>query len=226
MARTVMAESASLRSFAFAQDDGSLLGTTMTTFKAPGDASRGKVGGSRGLQAPESPPSCAGALAPVRYPSAMPLAPQEVRTFFVTFVIAQRRRLFQVEEHFELFLSVMGDQRTKGRMQIHAYVVMPNHVHMLLTPAPDVSLEKAIQYLKGGFSFRLKSKSDVWERSFNEERVRDGAAFDRIREYIESNPVRARMVSSPADSPWSSAFQPSLADERPQWLDPGLKPLR
>jgi len=54
---------------------------------------------------------------------------------------------------------------------LHAFVIMPDHFHALLTPAPDVSLEKAMQFIKGGFSFRLKSKHDVWERSFNESQI-------------------------------------------------------
>ena len=39
-------------------------------------------------------------------------------------------------------------------MQVHEFVFMPNHVHLLITPAPDVSLEKAMQFIKGGFSYR------------------------------------------------------------------------
>lgn len=50
---------------------------------------------------------------------------------------------------------------------------MPDHAHLLLTPAPEVSLEKAMQYIKGGFSFRLKSKLDVWERSYDSRRITD-----------------------------------------------------
>ncbi len=92
----------------------------------------------------------------------MPLAPQEIRTFFVTTATANRRRLFQVERNAELFLEVLQQNRTKGRLQLHAFVIMPDHVHLLLTPAPEISLEKAMQFLKGGFSFQLKSKLDVW----------------------------------------------------------------
>ena len=83
----------------------------------------------------------------------MHLAPQETRTYFLTFVCAQRWRLFQVERNAELMLSVLQMQREVGRMQVHAFVLMPDHVHLLLTPAPEVSLEKSVQFVKGGFSF-------------------------------------------------------------------------
>lgn len=145
----------------------------------------------------------------------MLLAPQEVRTFFVTFVAAQRRRIFQTDRNAELFLAVMQDQQTKGRMAIHAFVLMPNHVHLLLTPAEDVSLEKAVQFLKGGFSSRLKSAMDVWERGYNEERVKDAEAFHGMRTYIENNPLRAGMVVLAKDFPWSSASRLELVDPAP-----------
>ena len=63
-------------------------------------------------------------------------APQELRTYFITTVTASRRRLFQVEQNAILFLEVVEEQRIKKRLQLHAFVVMPDHVHMLLTPAP------------------------------------------------------------------------------------------
>src|SRR5271168_3856641 len=101
----------------------------------------------------------------------MPLAPQEIRTYFVTTVTASRRRLFQVEQNARLFLEILHDQRSKGRLQLHAFVIMPDHVHLLLTPAPDISLEKAIQFIKGGFSFRLKSNLATWQRSSDSRRI-------------------------------------------------------
>ncbi len=78
----------------------------------------------------------------------MPRAPQELRTYFITTVTANRRRLFQVEQNANLFINVLQEQRSKNRIQLHAFVVMPDHVHLLLTPAPDVSVEKTMQYIK------------------------------------------------------------------------------
>jgi putative transposase len=72
----------------------------------------------------------------------MPLAPQELRTYFITTVTADRRRLFQVEQNANLFIEVLQDQRTKSRLQLHAFVIMPDHAHLLLTPAPLKSPSK------------------------------------------------------------------------------------
>jgi REP element-mobilizing transposase RayT len=82
---------------------------------------------------------------PFLYPSQMPLpAPQELRTYFVTAVTANRRRLFQVEANANLLLDVLVTDRAKSRYQLHAFVIMPDHLHAILTPAPEVSLEKVM----------------------------------------------------------------------------------
>jgi putative transposase len=132
----------------------------------------------------------------------MLLAPQETRTFFITTVTANRRRLFQVESNANILLSVIEQNRSKNRLQIHAFVVMPDHIHLLLTPAKDVSLEKAMQFIKGGFSFQLKSKSNVWQESFNEQRIKDAADYARHKAYIEENPVRAPISYAPRSIPF------------------------
>ncbi len=77
----------------------------------------------------------------------------------------------------ELLEQTILDYRSQGKFLLHAFVIMPNHFHALVTPAPDVSLEKARQFIKGGFSFCLKSKHDVWERSFNESRIMNEEKF-------------------------------------------------
>jgi putative transposase len=82
---------------------------------------------------------------------------------------------------------------------------MPDHFHALITPAPDVSLEKAMQFIKGGFSFRLKSTLDVWMRSFNESQISTEEKFLGCVRYIEENPVRRGLVATPGAYRFSSA---------------------
>jgi putative transposase len=135
----------------------------------------------------------------------MRLAPQETRTYLVTAVTAQRRRLFQVTATAELLLQTIFDYRSRGRFLLHAFVIMPDHFHVLITPAPDASLEKALQYIKGGFSFRLKSKLDVWMRSFNESQVMSEEKFRSCLQYIEENPVRRGLARLPNEYRFSSA---------------------
>jgi len=149
----------------------------------------------------------------------MPLpAPQELRTYFITAVTANRRRLFQVEANADLLLKTIGDYQTQNRFQLHAFVIMPDHLHAILTPAPEVSLEKAMQYIKGGFSFRLKSRLDVWSRSFNESQILTKEDFEACRAYIEHNPVRAHLNELPEDYKYSSLSQNWMVEPPPLHL--------
>ena len=150
----------------------------------------------------------------------MPLASQDVRTFFVTSVAASRRRLFQVESTALLFMEVLSHNRARGRFQLHAFVLMPDHIHLILTPAQDISLEKAMQFIKGGFSFRLESKMDVWEKSFKEHRITDREDYRNHLVYVEQNPVRKRIVFEADEFPYSSLARPELVDPAPAHLAP------
>ncbi|MBS1802926.1 MAG: transposase [Acidobacteria bacterium] len=146
----------------------------------------------------------------------MRLAPQETRTYFVTTVTANRRRLFQVAEIGDLMLETLQHYRNKGKFALHGFVVMPEHLHLLITPATDVSLEKAIQFIKGGFSFRLKSKRDVWERGFNEVQICFPEKFKACMRYIEENPVRARLAAAADQYKFSSASRKLEVDPIPE----------
>ncbi len=148
----------------------------------------------------------------------MERAPQEIRTFFITTVTADRRRLFQTDANANLFLQLLNEDRAKSRYAIHAFVLMPDHVHLLLTPAPDVSIERAMQFIKGGFSFRLKSKMPVWEKSFSLHRIEDPRDYDSHRDYIHENPVRARLCERAEGYAWSSANPAFTVDPAPEHL--------
>jgi len=161
---------------------------------------------------------------PFSYASQVRLAPQETRTYFVTAVTAQRRRLFQVTSTAELLMRTILDYCAQGKFLLHAFVIMPDHFHALITPAPDVSLEKAVQFIKGGFSFRMmrepdaKSKLDVWTKSFNQTQILTETKFANCARYIEQNPVRRGIASTPEAHPFSSAACGSF-DPMPHHLE-------
>ncbi len=146
------------------------------------------------------------------------LAPQDLRTYFTTTVTANRRRLFQVETAANLLIETLTHYRNQNRYQLHAFVVMPDHLHAILTPAPEVSLEKAMQFIKGGFSFRLKSNLDVWSRSFNQTQILTSEKFEACKTYIEQNPVRAGLASTSDTYDHSSANKSEIIDSRPPHL--------
>jgi putative transposase len=117
-------------------------------------------------------------------------------TYFVTFSTWQRRRLFVIEPYVRLFLKILYGYRRQGKFLVHAFVLMPEHVHLLLTPANDVTLERAIQLIKGGYShaFGLEFRGgEVSQRGFTDHRVRDAEDFQAHREYIHQNPVKTKV---------------------------------
>lgn len=145
----------------------------------------------------------------------MKRAPQEIRTYFVTAVTAGRRSLFQVTSHAELFIDTLQSYHQQRKFELYSFVVMPDHVHLLLTPAPEIPLEKAVQLIKGGFSFRLKSSFGVWERGYDNRRVVDSGQYDACIQYIDQNPAKAGL---PETYPHSSKSHPGLVDSRPAWF--------
>ena len=140
------------------------------------------------------------------------------RTFFITSITAQRRALFRNPATADLLIRTLLDYREQGKYLLHEFVVMPDHFHALITPADNVSLERAVQFIQGGFSFRLKSKTPVWQESFTNHRVRDGEDYEDHSEYLWMNPVRAGLVEKCGDYPYSSSSGKFACDPIP----PGL----
>ncbi len=115
--------------------------------------------------------------------------------YFVSTQTADRRPFFRHERWARLMVATL-DHYSKTAFILHAYVVMPDHLHLLITPTE--SLEKAVQFVKGGFSFRAKRellwKEDIWQPGFSDHRVRDNQDWDRHLEYIRRNPLDAKLA--------------------------------
>jgi putative transposase len=130
-------------------------------------------------------------------------------TYFVTFSTFQRRRFFVVESYARLFLKTLYGYRRQGRFALHAFVLMLDHVHLLLTPARDPTLERAMQLIKGGYSHAVGveiSCREIWQKGFTDHRIRDAQDFAGHRLYIHQNPVMGKLVQSAAEYRYSSAF--------------------
>lgn len=145
------------------------------------------------------------------------------RTFFITTVAWQRAPIFRVEARARLLIEVLLGHRDQGKYLLHEFVVMPDHVHLLLTPAPESALERVAQFIKGGYSYRLRKeeKIQVWQQSFTNHRIRDDEDYERHRGYIRMNPVRAGLVRDAAAYRFSSASPEFKLDAMPR----GLKPV-
>ncbi len=140
------------------------------------------------------------------------------RRFFVTTVTWRRAAIFRVERRARLLIDVLRDYRDQGKYLLHEFVVMPDHLHLLLTPAVEMSLERVVQFIKGGYSFRLRreEKIRVWQQSFTNHRIRDAEDYLRHCEYVRLNPVRAKLARDAAEYPYSSASAGLRLDETPR----------
>jgi putative transposase len=145
------------------------------------------------------------------------------QTYMVTSSTWERRSLFRNERWALLLIDALYHYRGSAYL-LHEFVIMPDHIHVLLTP--KTSLEKAVQFIKGGFSYRAKkelgSNMEVWQKGFSDHRIRDAGDYMRHVDYIRQNPVRKNLCERAQEYPYSSAVAGIELDPVPQGLKPVL----
>ena len=129
--------------------------------------------------------------------------------YFVTSRTWESRKLFQNLAWAELLVQTLMDYRNKHCYELHDFVVMPDHFHIIMTPGREYSLEKAVQMVKGGSSRRIgkqfQTQFSIWQKGFHEHWIRSRDDYEARKRYIEQNPVKARLAVRPSDYPYSSA---------------------
>ena len=124
-------------------------------------------------------------------------------------------------------MRCMMEYRGRGVYLLHEFVVMPNHLHLLVTPSGETSLEKAVQFIKGGCSYRIhqqrENKMQIWSSGFHEGTIRDMEDFEGRRHYIRMNPVEAGLVARPEDWVYGSASGKVPLDSVPDRVSSGAK---
>ena len=143
-------------------------------------------------------------------------------SYFVTTKTWQSCAVFQVPQNADILLECVLRYRDAGAYLLHEFVVMPNHLHLLITPADDMSLERGMQLIKGGSSHSIHQQADhkmqIWQPGFHEESIRDAVDFLQKAKYIHNNPVHARLVETPENWPYGSASKRFPMDELPNRL--------
>lgn len=121
----------------------------------------------------------------------------------INFCCFRNRSIFNSEEPRDAFLRILEETRQKYQFDVFAYVVMPTHVHVLVSEPKFGKLSTAIQVLKQRFS-RNRIESEVWEARYYDFNIR---TRDKLLEkivYIHNNPVEAGLALHPSDWTWSS----------------------
>jgi putative transposase len=121
----------------------------------------------------------------------------------------------------------MLESRDKGAYLLREFVVMPDHLHLLLTPGCETSLEKTMQLIKGGSSHRIhlqrENKMQIWSSGFHEATIRGVEDFVARRRCIRMNPVEAGLAVRPEDWAYGSASPKFALDLMPGRVTSGAK---
>jgi putative transposase len=140
-------------------------------------------------------------------------------TYFLTTRTWESRAIFVKEGACVILVDSLLHYRDAGAYALHEFVLMPDHFHALLTPAEDVPVERAMQYVKGGSAHEIRKNLNfllpVWQRGFSDHRVRDLADFETHVRYIHMNPVKRNLSATAEEYPWGSALGRYRLDERP-----------
>jgi putative transposase len=132
---------------------------------------------------------------------------------------------FVSPEDYRVYLDMLRECAFDCDCALHAYVLMSNHVHLLLSPGDDDGASTLMQRLGrryvAYFNRRHARTGTLWEGRFRSSLVQDERYLMICHRYIELNPVRACMVESPADYPWSS-HQANACGKQDSLLTPHL----
>src|SRR5258707_4725846 len=127
------------------------------------------------------------------------------QSHFVTFCCYHRRQLLTTDESRRIFESALERVRRSFRLQVYGYVVMPEHVHLLLSEPEKDTLADALKSLKQGVSRRLiRDAEHFWQKRYYDFNVRNYPQFMEKLRYIHRNPVKAGLCERPEDWEWSS----------------------
>jgi putative transposase len=143
-----------------------------------------------------------------------------------------RTACFYAEQDYRRYLDVLREMAEKFECAVHAYVLMTNHVHLLLTPSRKDSAgllmkhlgQRYVQYINRSY----RRSGTLWEGRFRSCLAQSERYVLACYRYIELNPVRANMVSHPRDYRWSSyranaeGHQDALLRPHPEYLRLGL----
>lgn len=130
-----------------------------------------------------------------------------------------RQPCFLDESDYHFYRTELRLMAAREGCEVHAYALMTNHVHLLVTPREKGAVSRTMQSLGRRyvryFNDRLLRTGTLWEGRYKTSLVGDGVYLMNCHRYIELNPVRARMVHDPANYPWSSHATLALGTQDP-----------
>lgn len=120
----------------------------------------------------------------------------------------QKQNVFLENLDFEVYLNLLKHYKKKYAFKLFGYCLMPNHIHMILKPKQPKMLAKFMQSLTQAYTMwfnkKYKKQGHLWQGRFKSMVIQKDDYFLECIYYIEANPVRSKLVSSPTDYLWSS----------------------
>ena len=143
-----------------------------------------------------------------------------------------RQRVFYDDDDYRAFLQSLGQTQLRYPFRLYGYCLMSNHFHLLLRTEPGISISRVFQSLTIAHTWRYhkrhRSVGHVWQGRFKSPAVEGDDHLWTVLRYIEANPLRAGMVTDPADYPWSSypahglGRADPLLSKFPEWQELGV----
>ena len=128
-----------------------------------------------------------------------------------------RNPIFGAEDDYRFFLEKLKQACEKHGVQPHAYVLMTNHVHLLMSPNDASGLSKVMQmlgrYYVQYFNFQYRRTGTLFEGRYKASLIDSETYLLSCMRYIELNPVRASMVAHASEYPWSSYRHNAMGED-------------
>lgn len=145
-----------------------------------------------------------------------------------------KQAIFFCEDDYWRYLNDLKLAASNTGCEVHAYVLMTNHVHLVVTPSEEASLGEMMRSLGARYvrfiNLCYKRRGTLWEGRFRSSLIQTEQYLMVCYRYVELNPVRANMARSPAGYPWSSYHHNALGkindliQQHPLYLGLGLSP--
>lgn len=158
--------------------------------------------------------------------------PSEI--YFITTNTFHRQKVFTNNWDCQLFIKVLTDCRLKYHFKLFGYVIIPDHVHLLIMPDDKINISDTMHRIKGNFAYqyimkrnhkgsatrwhltsndgldrvaepsRLGDPNPIWQKSFYDHIIRNDLDFEEKLNYIHGNPIKHGVTKNLDDYPWSS----------------------
>ncbi len=130
-------------------------------------------------------------------------------TYFITCCIERQRPFFKRGKLADLIVELYAEARDAGRITLHAYVVMPDHYHVILTLREETSISALVRrahslFWRRGVQWLPRNVGRVWQRRFYDHVIRDEKDWQERVAYVHANPLTAGLVEDPVAYAWSS----------------------